>query len=123
MFGEQVRKATDAEWLGAELSRALATELLNSRQRSGQRGYDDVEPEGQPTEDPPADMRPDVHQISGPNVTAPGALASIPEQSDFMDAACHRPRKRDLRRDRVNPKANQAASRSTGTSDRGWCLN
>ena len=42
---EQVRKATDAEWLGAELCRTLATELLNSRQRSGQRGYVDVEPE------------------------------------------------------------------------------
>ena len=35
---EQVRKATDAEWLGAELSKTLATELLKSRQRSGQRG-------------------------------------------------------------------------------------
>ena len=52
--GEQVRKATDAEWLGAELSRTLATESLNSRQRSGQRGYVDVdvEPEGQPIEEP-----------------------------------------------------------------------
>ena len=28
--GEQVRKATDAELLGAELSTTLATELLNS---------------------------------------------------------------------------------------------
>ena len=46
---EQVRKATDAEWLSAELRRTLATELLNSRRRSGQRGYVDVEPEGQPT--------------------------------------------------------------------------
>ena len=44
---EQVRKATDAEWLGAELSKTLATELLKSRQRSGQRGYVDVETEGQ----------------------------------------------------------------------------
>ena len=34
---EQVRKATDAEWLGAELNRTLATELLKSRRRSGQR--------------------------------------------------------------------------------------
>ena len=31
---EQVRKATDAEWLGAELSRTPATELLHSRRRS-----------------------------------------------------------------------------------------
>ena len=60
---EQVRKATDAEWLGAELSKTLATELLKSRQRSGQRGYVDVETEGQPTEEPPADTRPDVNQI------------------------------------------------------------
>ena len=42
---EQVRKATDAEWLGAELSKTLATELLKSRQRSGQRGHVDVETE------------------------------------------------------------------------------
>ena len=40
---EQVGKATDAEWPGAELSKTLATELLKSRQRSGQRGYVDVE--------------------------------------------------------------------------------
>ena len=52
-WSEQVRKATDAEWLGAELSRTLATELLNSCRRSGQRGYVDMEPEGQPTEEPP----------------------------------------------------------------------
>ena len=35
---EQVRKATDPEWLGAELSKTLATEMFKSRQRSGQRG-------------------------------------------------------------------------------------
>ena len=45
---EQVRKATDAEWFGAELSKTLATELLNSRQGSGQRGHVDVENEGLP---------------------------------------------------------------------------
>ena len=50
---EQGRKATDAGWLGAELSRTLATELLNSRRRRGQRGYVDVEPEGQPSDEPP----------------------------------------------------------------------
>ena len=49
---EQVRKATDAEWLGAELSRTPATELLHSRRRSGQRGDFEVEPEGQPSEEP-----------------------------------------------------------------------
>ena len=52
-----MRKATDAEWVGAELSKTLATELLKSRQRSGQRGYVDVEVEVQPTEEPPADTR------------------------------------------------------------------
>ena len=82
---EQVRKATDAEWLGAELSKTLATELLKSRQRSGQRGYVDVEAEGQPTEEPPADTRPDVNQILEAVVPAPSVLAPIPEESDSMD--------------------------------------
>ena len=59
----------------------LATELLKSRQRSGQRGYVDVEAEGQPTEEPPAD----VNQILGAVVPAPSVLAPIPEESDSMD--------------------------------------
>ena len=82
---EQVRKATDAEWLGAGLSKTLATELLKSRQRSGQRGYVDVETEGQPTEEPPADTRPDVNQILGAVAPAPNVLAPIPEENDSMD--------------------------------------
>ena len=82
---EQVRKATDVEWLGAELSKTLATELLKSRQRSGQRGHVDVETEGQPTEEPPADTRPDVNQILGAVVPAPSVLAPIPEEGDAMD--------------------------------------
>ena len=82
---EQVRKATDAEWLGAELSKTVATELLRSRQRSGQRGYVDVQTEGQPTEEPPADTRPDVNQILEAVVPAPSVLAPIPEENDSMD--------------------------------------
>ena len=70
---------------GAELSKTLATELLKGRQRSGQRGYvDDVETEGQPTEEPPADTRPDVSQILGAVVPAPRVLAPIPEEGDCM---------------------------------------
>ena len=80
---EQVRKATDTEWLGAELSKTLATELLKSRQRSGQRGYVDVETEGQPTEEPAADTRPDVSQILGAVIPAPRVLAPIPEERDL----------------------------------------
>ena len=80
-----MRKATDAEWLGADLSKTLATELLKSRQRSGQRGYVDVEAEGQPTEEPPADTRPDVSQILGAVIPAPSVLAPILEEVDFMD--------------------------------------
>ena len=80
-----MRKATDAEWPGAELSKTLTTELLKSRQRSGQRGYVDVETERQPTEEPPADTRPDVNQILGAVVPAPSVLAPIPEESDSMD--------------------------------------
>ena len=66
-------------------SKTLATELLKSRQRSGQRGYVDVEAEGQPTEEPPADTRPDVNQILEAVVPAPSVLAPIPEESDSMD--------------------------------------
>ena len=88
---EQVRKATDAEWQGSELSKTLATELLKSRQRSGQRGYVDVETEGQPTVEPPADTRPDVSQILEGVVPAPSVLAPIPEESDSMDHAESRP--------------------------------
>ena len=72
---EQVRKATDTEW----------PELLKSRQRSGQRGYVDVESEGQPTEEPPADTRPDVSEILGAVVPAPSVLAPIPEEGEQMD--------------------------------------
>ena len=63
----------------------LATELLQSRQRSGQRGYVDVEAGGQPTEEPPADTRPDVNQILEAVVPAPSVLPPMPEESDSMD--------------------------------------
>ena len=82
---EQVRKATDAEWLGAELSETLARELLESRQRRGQRGYVDVEPEGDPTEEPPVDTRPDVRQVLGVALPAPNVLGPIPEDAEVMD--------------------------------------
>ena len=71
--------------VGAELSKTLATELLESRQRSGQRGYVDVEAEGQPTEESPADTRPDVNQILEAVVPVPNVLAPIPEENDSMD--------------------------------------
>ena len=44
-----------------------------------------METEGQPTEEPPADTRPDVNQILGAVVPAPSVLAPIPEESDTMD--------------------------------------
>ena len=83
---EHVRKATDAQWPGAELSRTRATELLNSRRRSGQRGYVDAEPEGQPSEEHPIDTRPNVQQVLGvgvPTVSSP--LTSILEDADVVD--------------------------------------
>ena len=60
--GEQVRKATDAEYLGTELAKVLSQELLKSRERAGQRGFVDVEVEGTPDEEPPEDTRPNVHE-------------------------------------------------------------
>ena len=44
-----------------------------------------MEAEGQPTEEPPADTRPDVNQILESVVPAPSVLAPIPEESDSMD--------------------------------------
>ena len=79
-----MRKATDAEWLGAELSK-IPTELLKSRrQRSGQRGYVDVETEVQPIEEPPADTRPDESQTLEAVVPAPSVLAPILEEGVFI---------------------------------------
>ena len=41
--------------------------------------------EGQPTEEPPADTRPDVNQILEAVVPAPSVLAPIPGESDSVD--------------------------------------
>ena len=71
--GEQVRKATDAEWLGVE------------PRRSGQRGYVDVEPEGRPTEESPVDRRPDIHQVWGAAVPASGPDVPIPEDAEVVN--------------------------------------
>ena len=63
--GEQVRKATDSEYLGTELPKVLSQELLKSRERSGQRGFVDVEVEGRPEEEPPEETRPNVSDVIG----------------------------------------------------------
>ena len=44
-----------------------------------------METEGQPTEEPPADTRPDVNQILEAVVAAPSGLAPIPVEGDLMD--------------------------------------
>ena len=44
-----------------------------------------METEGQPTEEPPADTRPDVNQILGAVVPATSVLAPISEEGDSMD--------------------------------------
>ena len=79
-----MRNAADAKWLGAELSLILATELLKSRQRSGQRRYVDVEAEGQPTEEPPADTT-RCESYSGSCRSRLSVQAPIPEEGDSMD--------------------------------------
>ena len=118
---EQVRKATDAEWLGAELSKTLATELLKSRQKSGQRGCVDVETEGQPTEEPPADTRPDVNQILGAVVQHQACSRRFLRKVTPWIPRCQKLQNRVLRYGRVSLKANQAVSRLTGMSRRSPC--
>ena len=48
---DRVRRATDEEWLGAELIRTLSQDALEHVQRQGQRGYVDTSHE----EPPPSD--------------------------------------------------------------------
>ena len=64
----QVRKATDAEWLGAELSKTLAPELEKS-------------PEKRTTWCVGVGAE-DANQILEAVVPAPSVLAPIPEESD-----------------------------------------
>ena len=61
--GEQVRKATDSECL--ELAKVLSQELMKSRERSGQRGFVDIEAVGKPEQEPPEDTRPNVGDVMG----------------------------------------------------------
>ena len=51
--------------IAGELSKVLADELMTSRQRNGQRDYVGMEPKGSPTEEPPADIGPDVRDVMG----------------------------------------------------------
>ena len=44
-----------------------------------------METERQPTEEPPADTRPDVNQILGAAIPALSVLAPIPEEGESMD--------------------------------------
>ena len=92
--GEQVRKATDAEYLGTELVKVLSQELLKSRERAGQRGFVVVEVEGTPDEEPPEDTRPDVQEVMGVPSSSDissgsGGLSRmqpIPEDRELMHA-------------------------------------
>ena len=74
--GEQVRRATDSECLGAELAKVLSQELMKSRERPGQRGFVDVEAEGKPEQGDVMGVDHDPGGIpSGPAYT-PGAASS-----------------------------------------------
>ena len=50
-----------------------------------QRGYVDVEPEGQPTEELPTDTTRNIQQVLGAAATASGPRARIPEDADVVD--------------------------------------
>ena len=48
---DRLRRATDEEWLGAELVKILSSDALERMQRQGQRGYVDTSGEEPPPED------------------------------------------------------------------------
>ena len=114
--GEQVRKATDAEYLGTELVKVLSQELLKSRERSGQRGYVDVEVEGNPDEEPPEDTRPDVRDVVG-----------VPSSSDISGDLRGQQNDTDTGRSGTNARSTADASTiATSSSEyyrqrRGFC--
>ena len=60
-----MRKAIDSECPGMELAKVLSQELLKRRERSGQRGFVDVEVEGRPEVEPPKNTRPDIRDVMG----------------------------------------------------------
>ena len=72
-------------WTGPGVVIALSPARTSFWISMRQRGYVDVETEGHPTEEPPADTRPDVNQILIAVVPAPSVLAPIPEEGDSMD--------------------------------------
>ena len=94
---DRVRKATDEEWLGAELIRVLSRDCLRHMQRQGQRGYVDTADEEPPPSEPPGDGTTD--DIVGSAAAAEGtdlvqvwpipsedAVPSLPEPRADTDA-------------------------------------
>ena len=83
---DRLRRATDEEWLGAELVKILSSDALERMQRQGQRGYVDTSGE----EPPPEDVQdsdydklivdPNEHLTERPSPIPEGRLlASVPE--------------------------------------------
>ena len=94
---DRVRKATDEEWLGAELIRVLSRDALRHVQRQGQRGYVDTAGEEPPPSEHPGDGTTD--DIVGSAAPADGtdlvqvwpipsedAVPSLPEPREDTDA-------------------------------------
>ena len=100
--------------------KTLATELLKSRQRSGQRGYVDVEVERRPPEEPPADTRPDVSQILEAVVPTPNVLTPIPEESVPMDTALPEVAESGPEIRPRQPESGPGSEPLTGMSDLDW---
>ena len=77
---EQIRRATDEEWRGADIARMLASDVMRDLGKPGSRGYTDVErDEGAP---PASEHQPAAAQAEEKAAVLqplPGRLAVIPE--------------------------------------------
>ena len=69
---DRVRRATDEEWLGAELIRVLSKDALQHMQRQGQRGYIDTS-----HEEPPPEAE-DDGRIADPQELVPDPATDLP---------------------------------------------
>ena len=117
---EQVRPATDEEYLGSEISKLLGREMLERVQRTGQRGFVDVQSEGPPDDALEALER--LHEDAEPREDRHSGMPTIPEENvpiageeaaNIMEAIA---RQSSASQPEQEPPRDEAASSSASSS-------
>jgi hypothetical protein len=101
---EQVRRAAEEEWLGADLIRVLSREMLENLRRPGQqRGYVDVEREGPPPASADREFDSEAARAA-PEASLPREPASM-EEAGGPGSGTSTPTEEDITRRRVRSEA------------------